>query len=133
MCLCASGCLLFFFFQAEDGIRDIGVTGVQSVLFRSPTLMGTWWGIGISVGRIVITATFAVVLGAVLPLMAINWRATRTRTKTEEQFTVALDVCVSGLRPGHPIAAALHLLTTELPAPIGPAVGTVDDEVTYGA
>src|SRR5438445_10867659 len=25
----------FFFFQAEDGIRDIGVTGVQSVLFRS--------------------------------------------------------------------------------------------------
>ena len=27
------GC--FFFFQAEDGIRDIGVTGVQRVLFRS--------------------------------------------------------------------------------------------------
>src|SRR3712207_5676514 len=24
-----------FFFQAEDGIRDIGVTGVQRVLFRS--------------------------------------------------------------------------------------------------
>src|SRR3712207_6858840 len=23
-------CLLFFFFQAEDGIRDIGVTGVQT-------------------------------------------------------------------------------------------------------
>src|SRR5207249_8949220 len=25
----------FFFFQAEDGIRDRNVTGVQSVLFRS--------------------------------------------------------------------------------------------------
>src|SRR5256884_5789484 len=25
----------FFFFQAEDGIRDVAVTGVQSVLFRS--------------------------------------------------------------------------------------------------
>src|SRR5438874_8605173 len=25
----------FFFFQAEDGIRDLYVTGVQSVLFRS--------------------------------------------------------------------------------------------------
>src|SRR5687768_18481982 len=24
-----------FFFQAEDGIRDVAVTGVQSVLFRS--------------------------------------------------------------------------------------------------
>src|SRR5438876_10550478 len=27
--------LYFFFFQAEDGIRDGRVTGVQSVLFRS--------------------------------------------------------------------------------------------------
>src|SRR6266498_2172469 len=27
-----------FFFQAEDGIRDADVTGVQSVLFRSPPL-----------------------------------------------------------------------------------------------
>jgi len=27
--------LCFFFFQAEDGIRDIGVTGVRRVLFRS--------------------------------------------------------------------------------------------------
>src|SRR5258706_10365367 len=27
--------LLFFFFQAEDGIRDWSVTGVQTVLFRS--------------------------------------------------------------------------------------------------
>src|SRR5215203_7427437 len=29
------GCGLFFFFQAEDGIRVIGVTGVRRVLFRS--------------------------------------------------------------------------------------------------
>src|SRR2546430_17176296 len=28
-------CSFFFFFQAEDGIRDLTVTGVQSVLFRS--------------------------------------------------------------------------------------------------
>src|SRR5256885_7550288 len=27
--------LFFFFFQAEDGIRDYKVTGVQRVLFRS--------------------------------------------------------------------------------------------------
>src|SRR2546426_1534269 len=27
--------LFFFFFQAEDGIRDYKVTGVQTVLFRS--------------------------------------------------------------------------------------------------
>src|SRR5438445_6517862 len=27
---CDTFCLIFFFFQAEDGIRDIGVTGVQT-------------------------------------------------------------------------------------------------------
>jgi len=27
--------VLFFFFQAEDGIRDIGVTEFRRVLFRS--------------------------------------------------------------------------------------------------
>src|SRR5437879_13776875 len=30
----------FFFFQAEDGIRDTSVTGVRRVLFRSP-----WYGV----------------------------------------------------------------------------------------
>src|SRR3712207_9283588 len=30
----------FFFFQAEDGIRDIGVTGVQTCVFRSEPLGG---------------------------------------------------------------------------------------------
>src|SRR5206468_8465185 len=29
-------CLFFFFFQAEDGIRDLIVTGFRRVLFRSP-------------------------------------------------------------------------------------------------
>src|SRR2546430_4681440 len=30
-------CLFFFFFQAEDGIRDLTVTGVQTCAFRSET------------------------------------------------------------------------------------------------
>ena len=29
-CVCVCLCVCFFFFQAEDGIRDIGVTGVQT-------------------------------------------------------------------------------------------------------
>src|SRR6201993_3322999 len=33
-----------FFFQAEDGIRDYKVTGVQTVLFRS------WVGVGSALG-----------------------------------------------------------------------------------
>jgi tight adherence protein B len=88
---------------------------------------------GISFGRVVMSATFAGALGAALPLMYLNFRATRTRKKMQEQFPVALDVFVRGLRAGHPIAAALDLLTVEMPDPIGTQFGLVVDEVTYGA
>jgi len=104
-----------------------------AIFFLLLLLMSAWWGIGISFGRIVIGATFAVVLGAVLPIAAINFKATRTRKKMEEQFPVALDVFVRGLRAGHPIAAALELLTVEMPDPIGSQFGIAVDEVTYGA
>src|SRR5204863_1595179 len=36
----------FFFFQAEDGIRDLYVTGVQRVLFRSAMINSTSSAIG---------------------------------------------------------------------------------------
>jgi tight adherence protein B len=42
-------------------------------------------------------------------------------------------VFVRGLRAGHPVSAALDLLTVELPDPIGSQFGMVVDEVTYGA
>jgi len=88
---------------------------------------------GIGFGRLLISATFAIALGAALPLMFFNFKATRTRKKMQEQFPVALDVFVRGLRAGHPIAAALDLLTVEMPDPIGTQFGLVVDEVTYGA
>ena len=38
--------LVFFFFQAEDGIRDRDVTGVQSVLFRSASQFSLQFVVG---------------------------------------------------------------------------------------
>lgn len=95
--------------------------------------MSLWWGIGISLGRIVISGTFAILIGALLPLMLISVKAARLRRRMEEQFPVALDVFVRGLRAGHPIAAALELLTVEMPDPIGSQFGIAVDEITYGA
>jgi tight adherence protein B len=46
---------------------------------------------------------------------------------------VALDIFVRGLRAGHPVAAALDLLTHEMSDPIGSEFGIVTDEVAYGA
>lgn len=84
-------------------------------------------------GRLLIVATFSFLIGAGLPLFYFNFRATRMRKKMQDQFPVALDVFVRGLRAGHPIAAALDLLTVEMPDPIGSQFGIVVDEVTYGA
>ena len=87
----------------------------------------------IGLGRLLISLTFAAALGGALPLMVLNWRANRNRKRMQDQFPVALDIFVRGLRAGHPIAAALDLLTVEMPDPIGSQFGLVVDEVTYGA
>jgi tight adherence protein B len=90
-------------------------------------------GIPIAFGRLFLIATFCTLVAGVLPLMVFQFKANRTRKRMQEQFPVALDVFVRGLRAGHPIAAALDLLTVEMPDPIGSQFGIVVDEVTYGA
>lgn len=87
----------------------------------------------IGLGRLVLLATFAAAVGLGFPLMILRMKATRVRKRMQEQFPVALDVFVRGLRAGHPVAAALDLLTVEMPDPIGTEFGIVMDEVTYGA
>src|SRR5439155_6197092 len=118
---------------ATSRLMLIVLVAPMAIFFVMLMLIALWWGIGISFGRILISAIFALLLGAALPLMALNFRATRKRKKMQEQFPVALDVFVRGLRAGHPIAAALDLLTVEMPDPIGSQFGLAVDEVTYGA
>lgn len=87
----------------------------------------------IAFGRLVLLATFGFAVGLGVPLMVLRYKATKMRRRMQEQFPVALDVFVRGLRAGHPVSAALDLLTVEMPDPIGTEFGTVIDEVTYGA
>lgn len=90
-------------------------------------------GYGMTSGMIVMAAAFAGSLGVLLPIMVLSRMSQRRRKKMEEQFPVALDTFVRGLRAGHPIAAALDLLTKEMRDPIGSEFGIVVDEVTYGS
>jgi len=87
----------------------------------------------IASGRLLLLAVFAGAVGLGVPMMMLRFKALRTRRKMQEQFPVALDVFVRGLRAGHPVAAALDLLTVEMPDPVGSEFGAVMDEVTYGA
>ena len=90
-------------------------------------------GIPVGFGRVMLLGTFSIVLGTFIPVLFLQWRANRMRKKMQDQFPTALDVFVRGLRAGHPVAAALDLLTVELSDPIGSQFGMVVDEVTYGA
>ena len=102
------------------------------ILFAILIVMGAT-GTPVGVGRIFLLGTFSIVLGSFIPILFLQMRGNRMRRKMQEQFPVALDVFVRGLRAGHPVASALDLLTVEMPDPIGTQFGMVVDEVTYGA
>lgn len=84
-------------------------------------------------GAMIMLSLFVLVVTVVLPVVVIHRISESRRKKIESQFPVALDIFVRGLRAGHPIAAAMQLLTTEMSDPIGSEFGAVIDEVTYGA
>lgn len=90
-------------------------------------------GYTVNGGVVVLALVFAVSTAIGVPLMIFSRLRQRRRKRMEEQFPVALDTFVRGLRAGHPIAAALELLTTEMKDPMGSEFGIVVDEVTYGA
>jgi tight adherence protein B len=106
---------------------------VVAILFMLTMLGAVMVGFSIGLGTVLMALCFAAAAGMVLPLMLIAHRAERRRKKMAEQFPVALDIFVRGLRAGHPVASALDLLTQEMTDPIGSEFGIVTDEVAYGA
>jgi tight adherence protein B len=97
------------------------------------TLFGaSMGGYSVSVGITQLAIIFSAVMGIGVPLVVFTRLSDRRRAKMQQQFPVALDVFVRGLRAGHPIAAALNLLTSEMQDPIGSEFGIVVDEVNYG-
>ena len=85
-----------------------------------------------SVSTLLLLLIFAVGVGFAMPLFYINLKAAKRIKAFDKQFPVALDIFVRGLRAGHPVSAALDLLTSEMADPCGSEFGTVIDEVNYG-
>ncbi|SCW85074.1 tight adherence protein B [Sphingobium faniae] len=110
-----------------------GMALAVAILFALVMLLAGLGGYALTGGVAVLALVFAVALGAGLPLALISRLNQRRHKKMEDQFPVALDTFVRALRAGHPIAAALELLTVEMKDPIGTEFGIVADEVTYGA
>lgn len=114
--------------------RFVTLMGVATLALgiATPVLLG-FANMLDSGGAILVVIAFAVGVGCVIPLALLDRKATKRIKKFEEQFPVALDIFVRGLRAGHPVTGALDLLVEEMPDPLGSEFATVIAEVAYGA
>jgi len=115
---------------AERLLMSMGVATL-GIGLALPLLLGFMDMIG-SLSAVFLVVIFAVSVGIVLPLTILDRKATQRIKKFEEQFPVALDIFVRGLRAGHPVTGALDLLVEEMPDPIGSEFAMVVAEISYG-
>lgn len=122
----------------ESGI-NISTSSFATILaaltigvFIVTTTITGFLGMPLSAGGLLMICLFALTIGVAIPWMVIARKRDKRRKQLTEQFPIALDIFVRGLRAGHPVAAALELLTTDMADPIGSEFGIVVDEITYG-
>lgn len=107
----------------------LAVTAIAGFVFP---LVGGITGQIRTAGGLLMVLIFALGIGVVLPLLAINYQANRRMKLFEAQFPLALDIFVRGLRAGYPVTGALELLVSETPDPIASEFGLVVAELNYG-
>ena len=90
-------------------------------------------GYAVNFGMVQMAGAVGLSIGLGIPLIVLSRMASKRRQKMQEQFPVALDIFIRGLRSGHPVSSALDLLTKEMEDPLGSEFGLVLDEVAYGA
>jgi tight adherence protein B len=114
--------------------RFITIMGIVTLAIgiSAPILLGLANMLG-SASAWLVVVVFAVGLGVIVPLGFLDRKATQRMKKIEEQFPVALDIFVRGLRAGHPVTGALDLLVEEMPDPIGSEFAMAIAEISYGA
>jgi tight adherence protein B len=71
-------------------------------------------------------------MGIGIPFVVLTYLKGRRIQKFNEQLPDALDIMVRGLQAGHPISAAMGLVTKEMGDPMGTEIGIAVDEMTYG-
>ncbi len=107
------------------GMTTLGIAIVTPLILGFVNLINSF-------SAVLLVFAFAAGIGVVLPMVVLDRKATKRMKKFEEQFPVALDIFVRGLRAGHPVTGALDLLVEEMPDPIGSEFAMVSAEISYG-
>ena len=82
-----------------------------------------------------VPAAAAVLAGLVVaaaPLLLLERQRHQRLQRLGEQLPDALDLMGRALRSGHAFASALQMAAAESPAPIGPALDLVHDQISWG-
>lgn len=118
--------LPMFFQQAESPLKPeqfvllctgfAGGFGLIAVLVRSPTAL-----IPLAAG-----------IGFLCPWIWLWWRRRRRFNKFESQLAGALELMSRALRSGHSLASGLHVVASEMPAPIATEFLKVHEEQNLG-
>jgi len=117
--------------RPEVQVFGLMLVGAIAIAFLILVIAGTS-GFPLTLGTAQLALSIGLTLALAVPLMVISRMADARRRRMESQFPIALDIFVRGLRSGHPIPAALDLLTKEMDDPIGSEFGIVSDEIAFG-
>jgi tight adherence protein B len=107
------------------GALTVGVFLSLMVAFRGAIVVG---GMTATVTALVV----AVLIGIFGPVFYLKYMKSKRMKLFGEQLPDALDIMVRSLHAGHPVSAAMTLVTREMPDPIGSEFGLAVDEMTYG-
>lgn len=117
--------------RSEVQVLGFMLVGAVAIAFLILVAAGTS-GVPLTLGTTQLALAIGLTVAVALPSMLISRLADRRRRRMENQFPIALDIFVRGLRSGHPIPSALELLTQEMDDPIGSEFGIVSDEIAFG-
>jgi tight adherence protein B len=95
------------------------------VLARSASVPAGW-------SLTAVALVLGILIGVLGPYFYLRYQRSKRLKLFGEQLPDALDVMVRSLHAGHPVSAAMNLVTKEMPDPIGSEFGLAVDEMTYG-
>lgn len=82
--------------------------------------------------ELLIVFALSFVIGIIMPIFFLQYKKSKRLALFAKQLPDTLDIMVRSLQAGHPISAAMTLVTKEMPDPIGTEFGIAVDEMTYG-
>ncbi len=89
--------------------------------------------VGVLLGFEPLFLPVSLVIGALLPIMALRMLRGARMKKIEQQLPDALDLLGQSMRAGHAFSSALRTVGTEGPEPIASEFRMTSDEISFGA